>query len=73
MGRQLAPDALGESDPVRTGLGVHPAERRDLTTLQFVGFSPSSRGAGLIFGYVTGQLVPTDPTFQNFSVIDRST
>jgi hypothetical protein len=63
---------LGELTPFGPVSGIIQ-QNVDLTTLppQFVGyFALESRG-GLIFGYVTGQLIPKDPTFQNFYVIEQ--
>jgi hypothetical protein len=45
----------------------------DLSTLQFLGYFVLTTHGGSIYGYVTGQLVPTDQTFQSFHVIEQFT
>src|SRR5258708_25095203 len=43
----------------------------DQTTLQFYGFFILSNKEGSVFGYLTGQLVPTDATFTSFYVFEN--
>jgi hypothetical protein len=41
------------------------------TNLQFYGFFILSNQHGMVFGYLTGQLVPTDATFTSFHVYEN--
>jgi hypothetical protein len=43
----------------------------DQTTLQFYGFFILSNKEGTVFGYLTGQLVPTDATFTSFYLFEN--
>jgi hypothetical protein len=43
----------------------------DLATLRFVGYFALKSSRGTIYGYITGQLVPTDMTFQSFHVFEQ--
>ena len=43
----------------------------DETNLQFFGFFILSNEHGTVFGYLTGQLIPTDATFTSFHVLEN--